>query len=213
MASEVSDQVVDRQRKLEAHQLNIARCRLCVDAGHIESALPIFHGRASARVMVVGQAPAAPSEECPLPYSGATGKTLQSWLARAGFEPNAFRTSFYLTSLTKCFPGSKPSGKGDRAPSRHEIGLCLPHLERELDLVRPLLILPLGRLAITYFVGVAPLADLVGNVYRRDGAHVVPLPHPSGVSHWLNDAEHQAHLNRAIEQIRRLRSELKLDRD
>lgn len=199
------------QRPLDAYQREIALCRRCVDAGHIDAALPVFHGTASARVMVVGQASAAPKDEQPLPYAGATGRTLQGWLARAGFSAEAFYSSFYLTSLTKCFPGSKPGNKGDRAPSRHEIGLCRPHLEGELELVRPILILPLGRLSITYFVGSAPLAGLIGQVFRRGDAYVVPLPHPSGVSHWLNLAEHQALLDAAIEHLRDLRYDLALD--
>ncbi len=200
-----------RQRLLALHQRRVAACRLCVESGYIEQALPIFQGTASARAMVVGQAPAAPKFERPFPFSGATGQTLQNWLEKAGFSRTTFRSSFYLTSLTKCFPGSSLSGKGDRSPSRTEIGLCRAHLERELELVQPELILPLGRLAITYFVGTAPLAELVGMVHRREDAYVVPLPHPSGVSRWLNQAEHQALLDRAIEQLANLRSQLKLE--
>ncbi len=202
---------IEMQRRLDSHQRAMSLCRRCVDAGHIETALPVFHGSASARVMIVGQAPAAPRDERPLPYSGATGRTLQGWLARAGFDTEAFYSSFYLTSLTKCFPGSQPGNKGDRAPSQHEIGLCRPHLVQELELVRPNLILPLGRLSITYFIDAAPLAGLIGKVFRRGAAYVVPLPHPSGVSHWLNQAEHQALLDTAIEHLRGLRCTLALD--
>ena len=191
-------------------QSRMASCQHCVDGGHIPSALPIFHGVASARVMIVGQAPAAPVSERPLPYSGATGKTLKSWLSRAGFDPETFYSAFYLTSLTKCFPGSKPGGKGDRAPSRGEIALCRGHLEQELALVRPELILPLGRLSISYFVGSSPLAELIGRVFERETAFVVPLPHPSGVSHWLNSPAHRALLDDAIDKLSELRVRLKL---
>ncbi len=100
-----------RQRLLELHQRQVSHCRLCVEAGYIEDALPIFHGTAASRVMVVGQAPAAPNIERELPYCGATGQTLQGWLERAGFQPGALHANFYLTSLTKCFPGSHPTGK------------------------------------------------------------------------------------------------------
>ncbi len=203
-------EVDERQRHLHALQKRMARCRLCVDAGHIACALPVFHGDASARVMIVGQAPAAPVSERPLPYSGATGKTLKIWLSRAGFEPERFYTDFYLTALTKCFPGSKPGAKGDRAPSRREIELCRSHLEQELSLVRPALIIPLGRLSISYFVGSAPLAEMIGNVFEREPSLVLPLPHPSGVSHWLNSAEHQAQLDKAIAELSELRLQLQL---
>lgn len=201
----------ERQCLLARYQQEMRQCRLCIQAGHLESALPIFHGDTAARVMVVGQAPAAPGFESRLPYSGATGRTLQNWLERAGFSPGFLHQDCYLTSLTKCFPGAHPTGKGDRAPSRAEIGLCSSHLERELALVQPDVILPLGRLAISRFAGRAPLSDLVGTTHQHGNAHVVPLPHPSGVSHWLNDSEHQALLDRALAILGRLRARLHLD--
>ncbi len=207
----VSLDVEERQRRLAVHQRNVSQCQLCVEAGYIKTALPVFHGHASARVMVVGQAPAAPVPERPLPYSGATGRTLKDWLERAGFDPAKFYSSFYLTALTKCFPGTNLGGDGDRAPSRHEISLCVPHLKREIELVHPALILPLGRLSITFFVGKATLSDLVGNVYRRGDAYVLPLPHPSGVSRWLNQPMHRDLLVQSIKHLQRLRETLNLD--
>jgi len=205
-----SNEVDERQRLLRAHQTRMRACRLCVDAGHIPTSLPVFHGSASARVMIVGQAPAAPIMERPLPYSGASGRTLKSWLLGAGFDPERFYTDFYLTSLTKCFPGSKPGSKGDRAPSRREIDLCRAHLEQELALVCPELIIPLGRLSISYFVGPAPLSRVIGEVFERESSRVLPLPHPSGISHWLNAEAHQALLDAALAKLRDLRLELEL---
>src|SRR6185312_8370228 len=193
---------------LERFHADLRQCRRCIDSGHLTETYPVFHGTTGSRVMVVGQAPAARNAERPLPYSGATGRTLRSWLERAGFDPADLHTRFYLTSLTKCFPGASPSGKGDRAPSPAEIALCRPHLERELELVQPDLILPLGRLAITYFAGKQPLSALVGQLLRREDALVLPLPHPSGVSHWLNDPANRALLDQAIEQLRAVRVEL-----
>ena len=201
----------ERQRLLESFQAELRRCRRCVDAGLLREAYPVFHGSVASRVMVVGQAPAARNAERPLPYSGASGRTLRAWLERAGFDPSAPHTRFYLTSLTKCFPGSSPSGKGDRAPSPAEIVLCRTHLERELALVRPELILPLGRLSITYFVGKRPLTELVGQVFRRGDTAILPLPHPSGVSHWLNAAANGSLLDAALERLRDLRVNLGLE--
>src|SRR5690606_20466516 len=107
-------------------QSEIRRCSRCVDAGYIPAAHPILRGNRSARIMVIGQAPGVAAAERPVPYSGATGKTLRAWLGRAGFPDDAFHDPdrFYLTSLTKCFPGKARTGAGDRAPSRREIALC-----------------------------------------------------------------------------------------
>jgi len=204
----VSGDEGNRQRLLAPFHHELRRCRRCVDAGYLTEAHPVFHGDAASRVMVVGQAPAARNAERPLPYSGASGRTLRAWLDRAGFAPDALHTRFYLTSLTKCFPGASASGKGDRAPSPAEIVLCRSHLERELALVQPELILPLGRLSITYFVGKRPLSALVGQLLRRGSAYVLPLPHPSGVSHWLNDPANRALFEAALERLRELRVEL-----
>ena len=196
----------DAQAALETVQREITACRLCVEAGFIPSSLPIFHGHAGQRLMIVGQAPGPSAGVRPLPYTGATGKTLQGWLERAGFPPAALHHDFYLTSLTKCFPGPAVSGgKGDRPPSAREITLCARHLDREISLVKPELIVSLGRLAAERLDPTArklPLAELVGSL--RPGAragHVfclVPLPHPSGVSRWLNDPAHRARLDEAL---------------
>lgn len=180
----------------------LAACTRCVAAGFIPTAAPIFKGEIGNRVMVVGQAPAWYTSERPLPYSGATGKTLRVWLAQAGFADDALHTQFYLTSLTKCFPGASPTGKGDRAPSATEIALCRGHLDEEIALVRPDLILALGRLAATALVGPEPLATLVGTIREVERAGhrllVVPLPHPSGVSHWLNSSSNRALLAQGL---------------
>ena len=201
----------DRETALVDLHREVAACRRCVAAGFIPSAHPSFRGAIGNRVMVVGQAPGALAHERPAPYLGATGKTLRAWLAEAGFDADAFYGRFYLTSLTKCFPGPSLSGKGDRAPSAAEIALCRNHLDREIALVRPEVVLALGRLAAVSFLGPAPLADLVGTVREAERAGhrflVVPLPHPSGVSRWLNDPANRARHAQALALLAELRTQ------
>ena len=204
------DLVHDRQTTLESVHQEIAACALCVAAGFIPNAHPIFRGHAGQRWMIVGQAPGPSAAERPVPYSGASGTTLQGWLARAGFPEGALHRDFYLTSLTKCFPGPAVNGgKGDRPPSAKEIALCARHLDREIALVRPEIILALGRMAAERLDPGArrlPLAELVGTVRPAERAGhpflLLPLPHPSGVSRWLNEPAHQARLAVAIEVLR-----------
>ncbi len=198
-------------RQLPVVQADIRRCTHCVDAGYIPSAHPILRGNATARIMVIGQAPGGEAAERPLPYSSATGRTLRAWLARAGFPDDAFHDAdrFYLTSLTKCFPGKAKTGGGDRAPSRREIALCSGHLTTELHLVQPELILSLGRLSIEAMlpsVRGLPLAAIVGTprpaelpLLREIGTLVLPLPHPSGISRWLNHPDHRARVDAGLE--------------
>ena len=193
---------------LDDVQRCIRRCRRCVEAGHISAAWPVFHGADAARVMVIGQAPAAGAPERPLPFSGGSGRVLRDWLARAGFDDGALHDPdrFYLTSLTKCFPGTARVGNGDRAPSRAEIDLCRPNLVAELRCVRPELILALGRLAIDALlpsVRRMPLAEVVGcarpaEMEAAGNAVVLALPHPSGVSRWHNLAANRARVDLAL---------------
>ena len=190
---------------------DIAGCTRCVTAGFLKKSHPIFRGAVGNRVMVVGQAPGALALERPAPYMGNTGKTLRAWLAVAGFDADAFYGRFYLTSLTKCFPGPSTSGKGDRAPSAAEIALCRGNLDREIALVRPELVLALGRLAAVAFLGPAPLAELVGAVREAERTEhrflVLPLPHPSGVSRWLNDPANRERHAAALRLLAELRGE------
>ncbi|MDQ3225725.1 MAG: hypothetical protein M3Q50_03720 [Chloroflexota bacterium] len=198
------------QQALDTVQREIAACTLCVDAGFIPICRPVFQGHAAQRLMIVGQAPGPSSGQRRVPYTGATGKTLQAWLERAGFPPGALHTQFYLTSLTKCFPGPATGGKGDRPPSAREIALCATHLDCEITLVRPEIVVSLGRLAAERLDPIArklPLAELVGSIRPAARAGhpflLLPLPHPSGVSRWLNDPAHRARLEVALDVLSR----------
>lgn len=198
-----------RSVQLATLHREILACDRCVRAGYIPVAHPIVRGGARDRIMAIGQAPGAHAHEHPLPFSGSFGATLRRWLEQAGFSAEALDTRVYRTSLTKCFPGSSPSGKGDRAPSAAEIALCRHHLDREIGLVRPRVVLALGRLAAVAFLRPAPLVALVGTVQAAERAghtfEVIPLPHPSGVSRWLNEAENRARLDTALALLSDLR--------
>jgi len=189
-------------------QAAIRTCTRCVEAGFIPTAAPILRGNAAARIMVIGQAPGPTAVERPWPYSGATGKTLNRWLVSAGFEADAIHDPdrFYLTSLTKCFPGKANSGAGDRVPGRTEIELCASHLNAELSAVQPDLILALGRVSINRLLPSThklPLHDVVGTVLKSEylpagEATILSLPHPSGVSRWLNSEANRIRLTLAL---------------
>jgi len=99
---------------LDELQHEMRDCRRCLEAGYPIREGAIFSGSASARIMVVGQAPGIREGGTGLPFSGPAGKRLFSWLARAGFEEEAFRATQYITAIIKCFPG-KGNSRGDRA--------------------------------------------------------------------------------------------------
>ena len=155
--------------------------------------------------MIIGQAPGAVEFEAGTPFAGRSGIVLREWLRRAGIDDAHVP---YRSAITKCFPGKNPRGSGDRRPSPAEIALCAPWLEQELALVQPRVLLLLGRLAIDRFWGRVPLEDAVGRVRRDAGRVLIPLPHPSGASRWLNDPANRARLDRALRLLRRAAAEL-----
>jgi uracil-DNA glycosylase len=113
--------------------------------------------------------------------------------------------------VTKCYPGKRPDGWGDRLPTAAERALCRSWQEQELALIQPRLIIPLGRIAIEQFLPALkgqPLASFIGQQFEAQGAVIVPLPHPSGRSRWLNQPEHQSLLERALARLHHLRETL-----
>ncbi len=190
----------------------IRACTRCVDAGYLPQAAPVLSGYADNRIMLIGQAPGAVEAVRRLPFQGRSGKILMAWLVRAGFASEAqARRQIYMTSITKCFPG-KGTGGGDRRPSRAEVDLCRGHLDRQLALLKPQVLILVGGLAHERFVPGRPLDALVGRLFDASGREVsgrtgvrpllIPLPHPSGASRWLNAVENRALLDRALRRLR-----------
>ena len=190
---------------LDAHRDALAACRRC---GHSDDrVLPIISEARHPRVMLVGQAPGKSEIEDRRAFAGRAGRTLFRWLERAGLDETTFRRDVYIAAITRCYPGPSPSGRGDRVPSPEEQAQCAPWLDAELDLIRPALIVPVGRLAIDRFLSSEPLDCLVGRVHsaRLHGRPVtlIPLPHPSGASSWVNLPANRALLDRALDHLRR----------
>ena len=169
---------------IQQHLAALRRCTLC----------PRMHrtvvvGRpVASRIILVGQAPGDKEPVLGRPFAWTAGKTLFKWLNQAtGWTEDEARDRVYFAAVCRCFPGKKSQG-GDRVPDEEEIGNCARWLEREFALLRPRLVLPVGKLAITQFLGERPLIDVVGHsfpvTYRGHEVEVVPLPHPSGASPW-----------------------------
>jgi uracil-DNA glycosylase family 4 len=181
-----------------------------VEAGFLPRANPIFSGHAGQRVLLVGQAPGPVEDRLGRPFAGRSGRVLMRWFQEAGFADEAdVRQRVYMTSITTCFPGRRPDGSGDRRPTAAEVALCTPWLDALLDVLQPPLVVPVGGLAVGYFLPGRHLEEVVGRVLTEDGTEapasppvgmrlLVPLPHPSGQSRWLNDPRHLAQLHEAL---------------
>jgi uracil-DNA glycosylase family 4 len=200
----------DQEAAITSLQQRILSCRLCQQQGYIQVAQPIVSGRASDRILVIGQAPGYRSITNNLPFSGPGGGILQKWLEQAGFPGGYLHEHTYLSSLTRCDPGRNPRGNGDRRPSPQEVALCRPFLEEEIRLFRPKVILLVGTMAIEAFFGKVRLEDVIGTFQERDDMLLLPLPHPSGVSRWLNEPAHQKLHQQALKLLSTWRDEFAL---
>jgi uracil-DNA glycosylase family 4 len=189
-----------RYRSLTSLQRDNAGCRLCVEAGFPLGSWPVFEGRQGQRAYLLGQAPGLVEAGERRPWRGRAGRTLRRWLR---LDEDAFYATFYCASVTRCYPGRHAAGRGDRAPTLREQALCEPWRDHELRLLEPTLIVAVGGLAVRRLLGVRTLTEAIGKSYLRNDALVVPLPHPSGASGWLNEPHNRARLGKALTQIRR----------
>ena len=142
-----------------------------------------------------GQAPGVVEGVERRPWRGRAGQTLRRWL---GMEEDEFYDTFYCASVTRCYPGRAKSGGGDRTPTAREQELCSFWREWEFELLRPRLIVVVGGLAARRLLGPKSLDESIGRRFEVGGSVAVPLPHPSGVSRWLNAPTNQAKLQKAV---------------
>lgn len=186
--------------ELDRHRKALAACRRCAYAD--PRVVPILSAAHSPRVMLIGQAPGQVEMGDRRPFAGRAGRTLFKWFERTGLDEATARDAIYIAAITRCYPGPSPSGRGDRVPSPDEQSACAPWLEAELQIIRPRLLIPVGRLAIDRVIGPRPLADVVGGSFEVTHAGVsaeaIPLPHPSGASSWPNQPGNRERLDRAI---------------
>src|SRR5712692_3934191 len=192
---------------LKSHQAACRTCHVCVDAGIIPEANPTFAGEWGAPFFLVGQAPGPAERESRGPFSGRAGKELDRWMLRAGFSTaEEFRRLTYIAALMRCFPGRNRAGTGDLRPPPAAVANCAHWLNAELEMLRPRVLIPVGQMAITRFLGPGSLEERVGRTFGKKPI-VVPLPHPSGQSRWLNEPANRMRLGRALAQLSLLRAQ------
>jgi uracil-DNA glycosylase len=167
---------------------------------------PVVTGNAlMSPVMLIGQAPGTHEGPAGKPFAWTAGKTLFAWFSQIGLSEDAFRARIYMAAVCRCFPGKAPGG-GDRVPSPDEIERCSRHLHTELALLRPRLVIPVGKLAIEQlFPGTDKLVEVVGDARRCELAGIafdtIALPHPSGASTWHRTEPGKSLLARALAAI------------
>ncbi len=169
--------------KIKQHQSKLKRCTQCPDM----FGPPVAGNPVSSSIMLIGQAPGDKEILIPKPFAWTAGKTLFKWFNQLGVDEEQFRNLIYMAAVCRCFPGKKPRG-GDRVPNLTEIKTCSHWLETEYKLLQPEVIIPVGKLAISQFLEVKRLTEVIGQVHQvtlnNKTVDLIPLPHPSGASTW-----------------------------
>jgi uracil-DNA glycosylase len=169
---------------------------------------PVHGPPVPSRILLIGQAPGPHEARLGRPFAWTAGKTLFAWMGRAlSATEEEFRDRVYIAAVVRAFPGKTAAG-GDRVPSPEEIAASRGFLEREVAILRPRLVVAVGRLAIEQVLGKGTRLDAVVGRRLRVRYHgaaldVIPLPHPSGASTWFKVEPGRTLLERALRELAR----------
>jgi DNA polymerase len=147
----------------------LADCRRCrLWKGRTQVVFGV--GNPKAKVVFVGEAPGAEEDRQGEPFVGRAGQLLNSMLRACGLS----REEVYIANVVKCRP------PGNRDPEEDEAATCLPFLLRQLQLIRPQVLVLLGRVAARHLLRLsAPISSYRGRVHRWEGMDVLPTFHPA----------------------------------
>ncbi len=172
-----------------------SRCSLSAGRTH---AVP-GSGSGSPRVLLVGEGPGAEEDRRGEPFVGKAGQYLDKWLAAIGLDR---MSDCFITNIVKCRPPE------NRDPSMEESASCLPYLERQVDLLKPELILALGRVAAqTLTDSSRGIGALRGKGFFYRGIPLMATYHPAAVLRSVEQGDNT--LRSAVwEDLKRLREQL-----
>lgn len=139
-------------------------------------------GKINAEIMLIGEAPGGEEEKQGRPFVGKAGKNLDEFLSIVGLE----REDIYISNVVKLRPfklSPKTQKPVNRPPDREELDFFVPYLHREIELVKPKLIVTLGNFALKYVLmdKSIVIGDCHGKLIEKDGKRIFPLYHPASV--------------------------------
>ena len=175
---------MEKVELIKSHQAALSHCRLCP-----QMIPPVIVGQAvNSEIILIGQAPGDKEGVLGRPFAWTAGKTLFKWFESIGVSEQNFRQQVTMSAVCRCFPGKNPKG-GDRVPNKKEIATCSQWIDKEIELLQPKLMLPVGKLAISQYLAVNKLVDVIGRKFQQningEDVDIIPLPHPSGASTWF----------------------------
>jgi uracil-DNA glycosylase family 4 len=157
---------------LEKIVAEIRACEAC--ALHFSRARTVpGEGPEDAQIMFIGEGPGFHEDQQGRPFVGAAGKFLEELLAMIGLS----REDVYITNVVKCRP------PGNRDPRQDEIDACQHYLDRQIALIRPKIIVTLGRFSMARYFPNAKISQIHGQARKIDGVLYYPMYHPAAALH------------------------------
>lgn len=135
----------------------------------LSTTLIFGEGSVNAPVVFVGEAPGAKEDELGRPFVGRSGQLLRECIRNAGYA----ESDVYITNIVKRRPPE------NRDPSPEEIAAYKPYLKRQIEIINPMVIVPLGRFSMNYFLPDAKITTDQGKVFLLEGRRVMPMLHPA----------------------------------
>jgi len=198
-AKEVSSPVpTDENSSWETLKARVKNCTDCkLRAGCTQTVFGV--GDEKADWLLVGEAPGAEEDRLGEPFVGQAGRLLDNMLAAIGLKRGE---NVYIANVLKCRP------PGNRNPEPDEVAKCSPHLQKQIDLIRPKLIVAMGRFAAQTLVGSdATIASLRGSLHRYAGVPLIVTYHPAYLLRNLPDkAKAWADLRFAVRTLKSIKS-------
>jgi uracil-DNA glycosylase family 4 len=156
----------------------IRACEKCILSQGRTNAVP-GEGPEHADILFIGEGPGFHEDRQGRPFVGAAGKYLDELLERIGLK----REEVYIANVVKCRP------PGNRDPLPEEIEACRPYLDKQIDLIRPRLIITLGRFSMQRYFPGASITRIHGQPKRVGNVIYYPMFHPAAALHqpkWRN---------------------------
>lgn len=163
---EISLQLPQNMQELRKQ---LSKCHLC-ELSKSRKNVVFGEGNLNAKILFIGEAPGASEDASGKPFVGRSGEMLDKIIVNVLKIP---KDHVYITNIVKCRPPQ------NREPSPVETHTCMPYLYKQVELIKPKIVVTLGATAYHYFTGdETPISKIHGTIIEKDGLVVMPTYHP-----------------------------------
>lgn len=176
-------------------------CDRCILSHKGRNQIVVYRGNPNARFMIVGEAPGAEEDRCGLPFSGPAGQKLNQIIQSIDLDPEK---DFYIGNIVKCRPIDHSGIKQNLTPTHKCAAACRPFILREIELVKPEVIICVGLTAARYIVDLPPNARMrqwsgkILDYKHSPDTKVLITYHPAAILHARRNPELQNYIRRRI---------------